>query len=151
LRPTVLDDFGLAAALRLKIETLRTEGWDVEYDEALGDERLPADIETALYWVALEALTNVRKHARTRRASVILTRQDTKVRLEVRDAGCGFDQHEVLERTDPSEHVGLSCMQERIALLRGQCQIHGRPGAGTSMVADVPLPGYGEAGTEHAD
>jgi PAS domain S-box-containing protein len=149
LRPTALDDFGVAAALRLKVEALRAAGWDVEYDEALGDERLPTDIETALYRVAQEALANVRKHARTRRADVILIRQDNKVRLEVRDAGCGFDQHEVSARMNPGEHVGLSSMRERITLLGGECQIDSRPGAGTTVVAEVPLPGYGAVGTEH--
>lgn len=150
LRPTTLDDFGLAVALRLKVEKLRADGWDVEYEEALGGKRLAADIETALYRVAQEALTNVRKHALTSRVCIVLARQDGKVRLKVRDAGCGFDQREVFDRTDQDEHVGLSSMQERITLLRGQFQIHSRLGVGTSVVAEVPLPGNEGAGTDNA-
>src|SRR5205085_6223363 len=65
LRPTTLDDFGLAAALRLQVEELRDEGWQVSYQEALGPARLPSLVETALFRVAQEALTNVRKHAHT--------------------------------------------------------------------------------------
>jgi signal transduction histidine kinase len=63
LRPTVLDDFGLATAIRLEVEALRGEGRQVTYDEDLGDERLPSTLETALFRVTQEALTNVRKHA----------------------------------------------------------------------------------------
>jgi signal transduction histidine kinase len=146
LRPTTLDDFGLAAALRLKVEALRAEGWTIRYDEALGEERLPTDLETVLYRVAQEALTNVRKHALTRSVLITLRRQENKVRLEVRDAGCGFDRHEASERVDLGEHVGLSSMQERIVLLGGECRIYSRPGAGTSLAAEVPLPGSREVG-----
>src|SRR5205085_11632407 len=63
LRPPTLDDFGLAAALRLQVGELRAEGWQVAYHEALGPARLPPLVETALFRVAQEALTNVRKHA----------------------------------------------------------------------------------------
>src|SRR5262245_36806862 len=59
LRPTVLDDFGLATAIRLEVEALRGEGWPVSYDEDLGDRRLPSTLETALFRVAQEAMTNV--------------------------------------------------------------------------------------------
>src|SRR5438045_1331658 len=62
LRPTVLDDFGLATALRLQVEAYRADGWMVTYDETLGPERLPPTLETTLFSVAQEALTNVRKH-----------------------------------------------------------------------------------------
>jgi len=149
LRPPTLDDFGLAAALRLKVEALRVDGWRIRYDETLGEERLPTDLETALYRVVQEALTNVRKHALTRNVLITLRRQENNVRLDVRDEGCGFDRHEASERVDLGEHVGLSSMQERIALLGGKCWIYSRPGAGTSLAAEVPLLGSGEVGDEH--
>jgi signal transduction histidine kinase len=59
LRPTALDDFGLAAAVRLQVEKISSQGSQVDYEEALGDERLPSQVETALFRVAQEALTNV--------------------------------------------------------------------------------------------
>src|SRR5215207_472127 len=90
LRPTVLDDFGLAAAVRLQVQTLRSEGLEVGLKEALGDERLPPEVETTLFRVAQEALTNVRKHARAAAVHVVLDRSGRAVRLMVRDEGRGF-------------------------------------------------------------
>src|ERR1700726_2370785 len=83
LRPTALDDFGLATALRMQVEAQRNEGWTITYDETLGSERLPPMIETTLFGVAQEALTNVRKHARTMQARLALERRGSVIRLEV--------------------------------------------------------------------
>ena len=141
LRPTALDDFGLAVAVRIRVEELEKEGWEIGHEDALGEERLPDEIETALYRIAQEALTNVRKHARTTRARTRLTRLGSKVRLEVRDEGRGFDPSSASrEGSSLGERVGLSCMRERVALLGGKLKITSRPGAGTSLVAEVPLP-----------
>jgi signal transduction histidine kinase len=139
LRPTVLDDLGLAAAVRSQIEELRAEGWEATYDEALGEERLPAQIETALYRVVQEALANVRKHAGPTRVAVALERRHEKISLEVHDWGCGFDPSAMPEGGGPGQRVGLSSMRERIALLGGDSEIRSRPGRGTSMIAEVPL------------
>src|SRR5215218_2071420 len=139
LRPTVLDDFGLATALRLQVQRLRDEGLRVSYEETLGGGRLPDVVETALFRVAQEALTNVRKHARTDRAHVALERRDQEVRLQVRDWGRGFAPDGVADGADPGEQVGLSSMRERVALLAGHLEIHSKPGDGTLVVAEVPL------------
>jgi PAS domain S-box-containing protein len=148
LRPTALDDFGLAAAIRIRIAALRAEGWDVAYEETLNGERLPVELETALYRVAQEALTNARKHARTARLSVVLGRAGRTVRLRVRDRGRGFRPEESSAGTGAGERVGISGMRERIALLRGRLRVYSRPGAGTLVVAKVPLDGFGEADRE---
>jgi len=139
LRPTALDDFGLAVAVRMRVEELEKEGWEIGHEDALGEERLPDEIETALYRIAQEALTNVRKHARTTRARTRLARRGSKVRLEVRDEGRGFDPSSASREGSPGERVGLSSMRERVALLGGELKITSRPGAGTSLVAEVPL------------
>jgi signal transduction histidine kinase len=139
LRPTVLDDFGLAQALRLEVEAFRGEGWQVTYDEDVGDTRLPSQIETALFRVAQEALTNIRKHAGRAPVSVSLDKQDDSVRLEVRDWGRGFGAAVTKERPRPGERVGLLSMQERVALLRGRCVVKSQPGHGTQVIAEVPL------------
>jgi PAS domain S-box-containing protein len=154
LRPTTLDDFGLAAALKMRTEELNEEGWQIGYKEDLGDEkRLPARVETALYRVAQEALTNVAKHARTTKARLKLTRPEPdKVRLEVRDEGRGFDPWAVSgDGGGPGERIGLSSMQERVALLGGELKIESAPGRGTSVVAEVPLLATSseETGAEH--
>ena len=150
LRPTILDDFGLVAAARSQVEELRAEGWEVSYDEVLGEERLPAEIETALYRVAREALWNVRKHAGTTWVGIALERRGEKVRLEVRDFGRGFDPSAVSGGGGPGERVGLSSMRERISLLGGVFEIRSRPGSGTSVVAEVPLPAPDGGDTGHA-
>jgi PAS domain S-box-containing protein len=140
LRPTALDDFGLPAAIGLEVEALRSKGWQVTYDEGLGTERLPSEVETALYRVAQEALRNVHKHAGSTRVHVSLRRYARVVRLEVRDWGRGFLSNGHLGRDRPGEHVGIAGMQERVALLGGRCLVRSREGAGTRVVAEVNAP-----------
>jgi signal transduction histidine kinase len=135
----VLDDFGLATAIRLEVEVLRGEGWQVTYEEDLGDQRLPPQIETALYRVAQEALTNVRKHAGRTRVAVMLERDEDSIRLQIRDWGRGFDTDSSKARARPGERVGLLSMQERVALLRGRCTVTSHAGEGTQVSALVPL------------
>jgi PAS domain S-box-containing protein len=139
LRPPTLDDFGVATAIRMQTEELRAEGFDASYEETLGGERLPATLETALFRVVQEALANVRKHAQTDRMRVTLGRDDGFVRLEVRDWGCGFESA-AGQRGGPGEKVGLWSMRERLVLLGGSLEIHSEPGAGTSVVAEAPVP-----------
>jgi signal transduction histidine kinase len=138
LRPTALDDFGLATALRLHVERISDERLRASYEETLAGRRLPAVVETALFRVAQEALTNVRKHARAGRVHVALERRNHAVRLQVRDWGCGFVPDGVTDGADLGEKVGLSSMRERVTLLRGRLEIHSEPGAGTLVVAEVP-------------
>jgi PAS domain S-box-containing protein len=149
LRPTVLDDFGLAAAVRLQIEALQAEGWDVGLEDELGDERLPPEIETTLFRVAQEALTNVRKHARASRVRVALDRSGSTVRLLVRDEGRGFQPDEAMKSNGPGERVGLSGMRERVSLLGGRFELHSERGSGTTVKVEVELPAIRED-TNHA-
>ncbi|HEY3227915.1 MAG TPA: PAS domain S-box protein [Roseiflexaceae bacterium] len=144
LRPTALDDFGLATALRMQVESLRADGWEIFYEEALGTERLPPPMETALFRVAQEALTNVRKHAHTTRARLALRRQRTAICLEVQDWGDGFHPLSLPNRVNPGERVGLRGMQDRIALLGGHFAIRSQPGAGTLVRAEIPVLGLDE-------
>ena len=139
LRPTALDDFGLAMALRLQVEALRTDGWTITYEETLGSDRLPSTIETTLFWVAQEALSNIRKHSQTNQARLKLEHQGSMIHLEVQDWGCGFNPLAVVHEVSLGEHVGLREMQERVELVSGHFMISSRQGAGTMLVADVPL------------
>jgi PAS domain S-box-containing protein len=150
LRPTTLDDFGLATAVRQLVEELQNDGWEIGYEETLGKERLPIEVEITLYRVTQEALNNVQTHAQTTAAGVTLTHWGRKVRLEVRDEGRGFDPSAVSGEEGPVERMGLSSMRERVALLGGELEIRSKPGTGTSLVAEVPLPATFEArGTDH--
>lgn len=149
LRPTALDDFGLKSAVRLHLDALRAEGWRINYEEALGDERLPAATETAIFRVIQEALNNVGKHAGTKRADLSLERctagapgETGRIRLTVRDYGRGFVPASPTNRgtpAGPGEQVGLTGMRERVVLLGGDFQVASRPGEGTLIVAEVPL------------
>jgi PAS domain S-box-containing protein len=140
LRPTVLDDFGLAAGVRLQVQTLRSEGLEVGLKEALGDERLPPEVETTLFRVAQEALTNVRKHARAAAVHVVLDRSGRAVRLMVRDEGRGFRSDETTRSNGPGQRAGLSGMRERLSLLGGRFELQSEPGSGTTVTAEVEVP-----------
>lgn len=140
LRPMVLEDFGLATALHLQVQALRGDGWRIDIEEALGATRLPAPIETALFWVAQEALTNVRKHAGATHVRLALCLDGASIRFELQDDGCGFLPAALPGRAGGGERIGLAGMHERIALLDGSFHITSSPGAGTLLVAVVPLP-----------
>jgi PAS domain S-box-containing protein len=143
LRPTVLDDFGLAAALRLQVATLRAYGLEIALEESLGDGRLRQEVETTLFRVAQEALTNIRKHARATKARVVLDRPGDAVRLLVSDEGRGFAPKGTASTNGRGEKVGLSGMRERISLLGGRFDLHSEPGRGTTIEARVELPETG--------
>jgi PAS domain S-box-containing protein len=144
LRPTTLDDFGLATAIRMQAEELSAEGYETTYEETLGEARLPGTLESAFFRVAQEALANVRKHAHTERVRVALGRRDGSVRLEVSDWGRGFTPTEIKQDAGPGERVGLSSMRDRVALLNGSLQIRSEVGLGTSVVAEIPLSAASE-------
>jgi PAS domain S-box-containing protein len=152
LRPTALDDFGLVAAIGQQLEALEGEGWQTSYEEDLGEERLPPQVETALYRVAQEALTNARKHSGTTRVHVALRRSAPgRVRLEITDEGSGFDPSASSQNTaGPGEKVGLSSMRERVALLGGLLKVKSKPRAGTTVIAEVPLSQPSEEPGEYA-
>ena len=144
LRPTTLDDLGLAATISLEVERLREEGYQVDDEETLGEVRLPETVEITLYRIAQEALTNMRKHARARWVRIELRREEEEVRLVVSDDGKGFDPAAPPLEHGPGERVGLAGMQERIGSLGGTIEIASRPGAGTSVTAAVPLTRDGD-------
>jgi signal transduction histidine kinase len=135
LRPAVLDDFGLVAALERLTETFAEQtGIRVDFHSALGEKRLPGEVETALYRVVQESLTNIVKHASARRVSISIARRDSAVAAVIEDDGDGFDPRIVREGG-----VGLLGMRERLALLDGRVELESRPGAGTTLVAKVPF------------
>jgi signal transduction histidine kinase len=142
LRPTTLDDLGLAATISLEVERLREEGYRVDYTDDMddiGEERLPGAVEIAFFRVAQEALTNIRKHSRTRRVRIKLRREAEEVRLEIEDDGRGFDPATASLGSGPGERVGLAGMRERIGALGGALEVRSSRGAGTFVAASVPL------------
>ncbi len=135
LRPAVLDDFGLGPALeRLTDSFAEQRDIRVDFHSAIGETRLPNEVETTLYRVVQESLTNIVKHANARNVSVSVARREFTVAAVIEDDGAGFDQRAVSEGG-----VGLLGMRERLALVDGRLEIESRPGAGTTIVAEVPL------------
>ena len=135
LRPTALDDFGLPAALERLAGTFQERsGIETAVESGLGDERLPPEVETVLYRLVQEALTNVVKHAEAQRVAIVLTRRSDGVGVLVEDDGHGFDPNRVRDGA-----LGLVGMRERLALVDGTLTIESSPAGGTSLHALVPL------------
>src|SRR5207249_12340866 len=101
---------------------------------SLRDERLPPEVETTLYRIVQESLTNVVKHAGARNVSVVVMRRDNAATAIVEDDGEGFDPGDVREGG-----VGLIGMRERVALLDGRLEIESSRESGTTILAEVPL------------
>jgi signal transduction histidine kinase len=135
LRPSALDDLGLVPAIDRLARSFAESGIHVDVEAHIGDQRLPEPIETTLYRIVQEAITNVAKHAEARRLSVTLTRKNGSVVAIVEDDGKGFDPTD----TD-SAGLGLLGMRERLALVGGTLRIEASSGAGTTIAAEVPVP-----------
>ncbi|HVV59538.1 MAG TPA: GAF domain-containing sensor histidine kinase [Gaiellaceae bacterium] len=134
LRPSALDDFGLVAALERLAQTFSERSGVAARVEAHLDGRLPPEIETTLYRFVQEALTNVVKHAQAEHVSILLTRRGPGVSAVIEDDGRGFVPEEVRK-----DALGIVGMRERLALLRGTLSIESQPGAGTTLVAFLPV------------
>ena len=138
LRPSILDDYGLDAALRRYVQEMGKQGsLKLDYHGNLQpDERLPEAVESALYRVVQEAITNVLRHAEASSASIVLLKSRTTVTLLVEDNGVGMDSEaELLAH----KGVGLAGMRERAELLDGHLMLESERGRGTLVKAVVPL------------
>ncbi|TMA40563.1 MAG: hypothetical protein E6J81_19745 [Deltaproteobacteria bacterium] len=140
LRPTMLDDLGLLPALQFLAEGVaKRTGLSVEVRGSTHG-RLPPAVETALYRIAQEALTNAVRHAHPAHVKIQLQREARAVRCSVSDDGVGFDAATALEhRGGPG--LGLVGIRERLDPLRGRLQITSPPGRGTRVHVAVPLEG----------
>jgi signal transduction histidine kinase len=135
LRPKALDDFGLAAALERLAQTFaESTGIHVDLEAQLGKERLPPEVETTLYRIVQEALTNVVKHADASRVSILLVRRDASATAVIEDDGRGF-----ASQTAREDGLGLLGMRERVELHDGRLTVESQPGSGTTLVVEVPL------------
>jgi signal transduction histidine kinase len=151
LRPPALDDFGLDMALRRYAdEWAALSGVPVDFhSQGVTSCRLALELETILYRIAREALTNVFRHAHASRVSVLLERRPDHVSLIVEDDGQGFDGAATIKQSATQGKLGLLGMQERATLARGSLVIESNPGAGTTVFARLPLafePGVKQAG-----
>lgn len=139
LRPTALDDLGLHATLLYYVEDWAGRFHiQADFHSDLETRRLSTEIETTVYRIVQEALTNVVKHARATHVSVLLERRPNQLLVIVEDNGGGFDAAEMLNPAPPSRRLGLLGMKERASLVGGTLEVESNPGGGTTIFVHIP-------------
>lgn len=140
LRPPLLDELGLAVALRGYLEALsRRSGLTLEFKVDALPAGIPTDVEIAAFRVVQESLTNVLRHASASRAEVEVRYDSGALALRISDDGNGFDVGAVLDRATGGEHVGILGMRERVESMGGSMEVVSRPGDGTEIRARLPV------------
>ncbi|WP_230530887.1 sensor histidine kinase [Microvirga roseola] len=149
LRPTALDDLGLKEALNAFASDW-SERFGIRADvQFIGsDSRLSPDIETAVYRVVQEALTNVLKHAEASNVSIVLESRADRLRVIIEDDGAGFNPDGAPGQTDDESRrsrppLGLSGIRERLSLVKGKLHVESAPGEGTTLFIQISLPQEG--------
>lgn len=153
LRPSVLDDLGLAAALESLVASSNSPGTRCTFtQEGATPPACAPEVEVIVYRIAQEALANALRHAHARQVTLHFACWPDALRLRVSDDGCGFDPSPAEAGSPPTpaessarglggaSHLGLLGMRERAALIGATLQVHGAPGAGTVVELHVPLP-----------
>jgi len=141
LRPDLLDHLGLIPAMEWYVqEYLRNRpGLEVEFQAAGFKKRLPLQMETVLYRILQECLTNISKHARARKVKIFLTFSYPRIILTVKDDGVGYNPRAQAFPAEGGRGIGLLSMRERIASLKGVVTISSAPGKGTTIRVEIPL------------
>ena len=140
LRPAALDDLGLETALSNYVEKWsERNSIALDFHSGLDKLRLPAPVETAVFRIVQEALTNVLKHAQANRVSVMLEYRNDELLVIVEDNGCGFKPDVPLTEKERCG-LGLVGIHERVALVGGKLNIESEPGSGTTLVIRIPAP-----------
>jgi two-component system sensor histidine kinase UhpB len=140
LRPSALDDLGLLPALRWYVKEYQKKcSIEVEFHATGFKERLPAEMETALYRIVQECLTNTAKHANANRVTITLKEETNRVYARITDDGQGFDYEALLKTPGQERGLGLAGMNERAVLLDGTLNIHATSEQGTIIEVSIPL------------
>lgn len=146
LRPQILDDLGLDAALHwLARYSSEGSGCMVEVDVAELPAEMDSDLSTLIFRVVQEALANALKHAKAKHVVVRLIRRGHSLLLLIVDDGCGCDVEQALRRSSNSESSGLASMRERVHLFGGQLELTSQPGEGLQLRVRLPLDVESEA------
>ncbi|MBI3914160.1 MAG: GAF domain-containing sensor histidine kinase [Chloroflexi bacterium] len=140
LRPSVLDDMGLVPALRWFGQQYSARiGIPVEIQVVGAKRRLSSQVESVLFRIAQESLTNIARHAHATRANVRLEFLDARVALSITDDGGGFDVEQILYAQATRRAWGLLGVQERVGLVGGKFKIDSAPGKGTRVIVEIPV------------
>ncbi|MFM8734900.1 MAG: sensor histidine kinase [Pirellulales bacterium] len=135
LRPPALDELGIVDAIESLVADARVEIPGIEFVHDLPGDRLPPDLETTIFRVVQESLSNARKHSGARAALVRLSREGDAVRVLVRDEGRGFKPDKV-----PTDRFGLEGIRQRCRLAGAEPRIESAPGRGTTIEVVLPIP-----------
>ena len=139
LRPTILDDLGLAPALEWRVDEMnKSDDVSATFTAKGLETRMPRNMELVFYRIGQEALNNIGRHAHARHIHVSLTQSDSTMSLIVQDDGRGFDPQHI--ESDERQGLGLEGMRERITMIDGELTIDSSPGAGSTVTALAPLP-----------
>ena len=142
LRSPLLSDFGLVPALRQYVNRYHKRlNIEMKFEVINLEERLDTEVETVIYRVVQEALTNIAKHAEANKVYLRMERKESKVWVFIEDDGKGFDVEEVIKREDPECGVGLLGIRERIVPLKGSFSVQSHPGQGTQLSIEIPWRG----------
>ena len=143
LRPLVLEDLGLVAALhRLCQDFERTHAISVELRcELFSCHAVVPEMQTALYRIVQESLANIARHARASKVVLHIQQSDASIGMTIRDDGRGFDASAAHSEVRGELGFGMHSIRERALMLGGECTVRARPGAGTTIEIRIPVPG----------
>ncbi|MCI0477679.1 MAG: sensor histidine kinase, partial [Anaerolineales bacterium] len=140
LRPRMLDQLGLVAAVRLYAKSRLDElGIQVEITERGRQRRLNSSVETELFRTLQEAINNIARHADARKVQLTFDFQEDALEISVEDDGIGFDVEQVPASADGRRGLGLVSMEERVSIVGGEFSLHSTAGQGTTVRIRVPL------------
>lgn len=141
LRPSVLDKFGLRVAIERYVEQFQTSnGIETELVMNGSTRYFSPELETTIYRLVQESLTNITKYANASNVSIIILSTSNQISVVIEDDGVGFDTAAVLNSDPSKEHLGLLGMLERISLFNGTLEIESELGNGTTILAKIPIP-----------
>ncbi len=141
LRPQMLDELGLESTLRWLARTFQKRtGIEVEVALEGTELRADPDLETLVYRIVQEALTNVARHSGARAATVTLSRERRKLFVRIADRGEGFQPEALLSASDEERGFGVRAMRDRVEFVNGRFSLRSARGEGTVVEAEIPLP-----------
>jgi len=140
LRPSILDDVGLLAALRWAVREFKTEHSVAANLRVQGDERrFSQEVELMLFRIVQEALSNIGRHSQASKAEVLIRFEEGKTAVIIKDDGIGFQPPDKIGDLSRSGKLGLVGMQERVRLLGGSLEVKSEPGKGTTVIVEAPI------------